>query len=139
MRSWTLALVALLVGCNLGPTIPRARVEVDPERLAAYYHDTEVRANLYFCGERVPGRACPAMPELPALEDLMAVVHFEEVAWGPTCYHKPKSHTIEVPADKWQSGCVPHELGHAALHYIDHPCASIFEHPPNQLAPEKCR
>lgn len=139
MRAWSVALV-LLVGCNLGPTVPRVRVELEPDRLAFYYLEFEKRANLWFCGERVPGRACPSMPEIPSLEELEPTIYFEEVAWGETCYFKPKTGRIEIPADKWESGCVPHELGHAALHYIDHPCASIFEHPPNgRRAPEKCR
>ena len=44
-----------------------------------------------------------------------------------TCYfRKPKS--IYIGHDKWQSGCVAHEIGHAVLFTLGHPCWGEFEH-----------
>jgi hypothetical protein len=47
---------------------------------------------------------------------------------GTTCYfHKPNR--IAIGSDKWESGCVPHELGHLALFMSGHPCWGEYEHP----------
>lgn len=51
-----------------------------------------------------------------------------------TCYfRKPKD--IFIGHDKWQSGCVAHEIGHAVLYTLKHPCWGEFEH---ELEKEKC-
>ena len=54
----------------------------------------------------------------------------------PTCTFNNNTFEIRVGDDKWDSGCVPHELGHAVLWVLGHPCWDNFEHP-NQT-PTRC-
>lgn len=58
----------------------------------------------------------------------ISVGFFEFSATGnTTCYFKQPD-VIQIGSDKWESGCVPHEIGHAALYLAKHPCWGEFEH-----------
>ena len=69
-------------------------------------------------------------PELPDREVIRSWVRFEEVSATKldTCTFS-LSGLISIGDDKWASGCVPHELGHAACAYLGGPSACPdFEH-----------
>lgn len=122
-----LVLLPLLLwgmGCST-PGGPTEEVTVTDEAFAGHWAQLERRSPLWFTSIGVP------VPALPPASEVRARVHFVELESSPdtTCYFDPRGWTIKVGADRWASGCVPHELGHAALHLINHPCASYFEHP----------
>lgn len=129
-------LVCALASCTVSPVGTGTVVALDDAEWRAHYHELDVRASLFFCGVRLPGRNCELEPELLPLDSLRSLVVFEETTFGKTCYHSPDSYLITIPAGLWTSGCVPHELGHAWLHRIGHPCASVFEHEPTTA--EEC-
>ena len=128
-----LALGLVSNACGSSPTgaSMAASTEVDAESFSFYFAEAEKRANLWFCGERVPGKSCEAMPALPAASDVMGRVRFvEEAPDGQTCYYNHDTQIITVPADKWSSGCVPHEILHATLDMIRNSCWRDVEHHP---------
>lgn len=119
--------------CGDSPTsgTTAAVVHVEPGTFDFYFSESEKRANLWFCGERVPGKSCNAMPDLPAPSAVLGRVRFvEEAPLGQTCYYDTATNTIAVPSDKWDSGCVPHEVLHAALDMIHNRCWREIEHRP---------
>lgn len=125
------ALLAVLVlaSCKVSVVGTGTVVELSDSDWQRWYHELDVRSSFFFCGVRRPGRNCGLEPELLPLASLRSFIIFEEVPSAATCYHRPgKRSLITVPADKWESGCVPHELAHAWLHRIGHPCAEVFEH-----------
>jgi hypothetical protein len=64
-------------------------------------------------------------------------VEFQEVpvAYLSTCTFTRATFVIRIGDDKWGSGCVPHELGHAACEALGMPDGcQTFEHP----NPERC-
>lgn len=129
----SLALGLLLSGCGDSPTgaSMSTSASVTPDGFDSYFSEAEKRENLWFCGERVPGRTCEANPGLPAMADVMNQVRFvEEAPEGQTCYYDHDTRIITVPADKWNSGCVPHELLHASLDMIGNGCWRDVEHHP---------
>ncbi len=67
-------------------------------------------------------------PELPLMNDVRARVEFFEVPHEQleTCTYG--AWRIRIGDDKWDSGCVPHELGHAACHLLDVQICVDFEH-----------
>ncbi len=75
--------------------------------------------------------------DLPSHDAIRAKADWFEFAATPgtTCYFHPPAR-IEIGSDKWESGCVPHELGHLALHMVAHPCWGEFEHPNEE---QKCK
>lgn len=128
-----LALGLLVNGCghSLTGASTSAGSTVSSDSFSLYFSEAEKRANLWFCGERVPGRSCEAMPSLPAAGDVMGRVRFvEEAPEGQTCYYHHDRRVITVPADKWNSGCVPHEILHATLDMIHNGCWRDVEHHP---------
>lgn len=126
--------VSLLSACDASsPTGASATTDVrpDPAVISKYFSEAEKRANLWFCGTPTSGRSCDAMPVLPSFSEVMNNVRFvEEAPNGQTCYYDGATDIITIPADKWNSGCVPHELLHASLHMIGNHCWRDVEHNP---------
>lgn len=126
---------AFLGGCDASSSPTGATMSmdtrVDTATFSTYFTEAEKRANLWFCGNRVSGQSCDAMPSLPAASEVMGRIRFvEEAPNGQTCYYNGETDVITVPADKWGSGCVPHELLHASLHMIGSHCWRDIEHSP---------
>jgi len=122
------------------PTATVVRSDVWWEEI---YRQADVRESAWFCGASRedgrqyyrPGVQCAADPGLPSLEVLRARIEplIEEAPWGQTCtcsHGGGESGTskIRIPSDKWDSGCVPHEMLHAAMYHLRHLCKSDIEH-----------
>lgn len=134
MRTLALGLaIAAMSGCQLpGSSTPETPIELSAEAKAEYWRQFERRVGVWFKGNP---------PPLPSADEVFARVHFVEVphAYLSTCTFSPGSFQIRIGDDKWQSGCVAHEIGHAALRMIGHPCSSIFEHQGGgNPAPDRC-
>ena len=117
----TLALI-LGMGC-LGPTTPETPVELTDAQWGDYWSQLEHRWPAFF------ERMCVDTPALPSMNDVRERVQFFEVPneWLETCTYS--RYNIRIGDDKWYSGCVPHELGHAACHLIEGATCLEFEHP----------
>ena len=87
-----------------------------------YWSQVGPRMNRWFDGND---------PELPTMNELRESVLVIEVPVGEinTCDFQAAKMLIRIQADRWESGCVAHEFGHAALWMIDHDCWNEFEHP----------
>jgi len=116
----------------LGPTSPSHRVEITDADAALYWREVQRRVPAWFQGGGV------APPHLPPAEAVYSRVKFIEVPQEllETCTFDGDTLEIRIGDDKWDSGCVPHELGHAALWVLKHPCWSRFEHPNEH--PNRC-
>ena len=122
--------------------MPTEVVYLTDEEWTFAVNQAVIRSNAWFCSDpakRRPGRQCNEMPEdYPGIDALKLRVHriIEEAPWGQTCTcghggGPDGKSTIRIPSDKWKTGCFYHELQHAALHHIRHPCASEIEHSAN--------
>lgn len=111
--------------CN-GPVGPSEQVELMPEELETYWGELEARNARWWPSIGLP------VPELPPAQEVLRRVKFYSFPAvqgdGTSCYFNPGDWSIEIGSDKWASGCVPHELGHAALRVAGHPCKSYWEH-----------
>ena len=98
-------------------------VEISNEAYTEYYRQFQSRFLFWETSWRLP------IYEIPAVNGLFSQYNFYEFqpTSNSTCYFRePKS--IYIGNDKWESGCVPHEIGHAVLYTIGHPCWREFEH-----------
>lgn len=134
IRRFIVALfVSAGVACTaVGPSTPAHRVEISAADAALYWREVERRVPAWFRS----GGATP--PRLPSAEAVYSRVKFIEVPHEllETCTFNGDTLEIRIGDDKWDSGCVPHELGHAALWVVQHPCWSRFEHPNEH--PQRC-
>ena len=118
--------------CSLStrPYDDNYQVEISNEAYAEYYRQ--------FQGRFISWETSWGLPsfEIPAVYRLFSQYNFYEFQSYPnsTCYFREPA-SIYVGHDKWQSGCVPHEIGHAVLFTIGHPCWGEFEHEDEK---EKC-
>ena len=122
-----LALAGTLgVSCDSGPASPTGgeEVRVSEERAAAYWTQFEARLPRWFNEIQVP------VPEVAPRDVVLAQARFIEIATGEadTCWFDPPNR-LEIRSDLWESGCVPHEIGHLALKMAGHPCWGEWEHP----------
>ena len=127
-RRFLIALfVSSVVACASveAPTAPTRNVEISAAEAAVYWREVERRVPAWF---RTAGVEAPS---LPSQEAVYSTVRFVEVPheYLATCTFNANTLEIRIGDDKWDSGCVPHELGHAALWLATHPCWSKFEHP----------
>lgn len=117
---------SIFVAC-IGPT--QSREQVTPDEFKEWYTQFELRANDYFCGERVLGKACGRMPDIPEYTEEYPNFTWIERGSGGTCYcYHGDNSTVVVPGDRWLSGCPAHEVGHGVLKRIGDPCWQAFEH-----------
>lgn len=118
----------MLTLCCNGPSAPERVVAIPEAEFAAYWGSLERRADIWFGYD---------IELLPGVEVLAAVTVVEVPhEYIETCAFDSRRRKIRIGDDKWESGCVPHELGHAALFLMGHPCWDGFEHPGE--TPEKC-
>lgn len=121
------SLLPLLEGCGLeGPMSSRAKdIVLSEAEFGVHWQQLERRWPAWF---KSIGHAIPTMP---AMGDVHQAVRFLEVSreFLETCTFFRKSREIHIGDDKWQSGCVAHEIGHASLALIGHPCWDDWEHP----------
>ncbi len=119
----TLVLILGMVGC-LGPSAPETPVELTDMEWKSYWGQLERRWPAFFEGQ------CVEAPVLPRMNDMKQAVTFVEVPHEQleTCDYSRKHRKIRIGDDKWESGCVPHELGHAACHLLDVQVCVDFEH-----------
>ncbi len=118
----TLALI-LGMGC-LGPTAPETLVELTHAQWLDYWGQLEHRWPAFFASQ------CVKAPDLPLMNDVRERVKFLEVPseWLETCTYRLTGE-IRIGDDMWDSGCVPHEMGHAACHLLRVKICFEFEHP----------
>ena len=118
----SLLAVFCLASCLNSPTRPIHVTRGVP--CEVYYKDLERRWVAWF---KQQGKA---PPEMPSASEVCASVSFEEADSSrlKTCIFVAPDRII-VGDDKWDSGCVPHELGHAALFMLGNECWNEFEHP----------
>jgi hypothetical protein len=113
------------VSCASGPASPTGgqEVQLEDERAAAYWAEFESRLPLWFHHIDVP------VPEIPPRDVVLAEARFIEIApeAADTCWFDPPNR-LEIRTDLWESGCVPHEIGHLALKMAGHPCWGEWEH-----------
>ena len=114
-----IALTVLSQGCHR----PCEPIILTAELQGAYWLEVERRVPLWF------GRMGIPAPGLPPAVEVFARARICEfpATPGTTCYFDPPD-KIFIGSDKWDSGCVPHELGHMALHLIGSPYWKDFEH-----------
>lgn len=121
----------LSLGCQLpSATTPRTPVELSDAQFAEYWRQLERRWPAYYA------KRCVEPPTLPAMEDVRAfirTIHEVPVPYMPddaACTFG--GHTMTIRADKWESGCVPHEMGHAAAKFLGNTRGEldwrVFEH-----------
>ena len=124
MKVAAVLLVASMLGC-LSPSIVSINVDVSVEDFIEYWTQLIRRWPIYFDSQCLP------TPELPSRDDVHSRVRFEEVSSAvlATCTFTKSTWVIKIGDDKWASGCVPHELGHAACQFLAQPdgCED-FEH-----------
>ena len=123
-------LLGMFPGCStmndlLGASTPETEVIVSQTDFAEHWRQLERRWPVFFDSKCVP------MVGLPPMEGIRARVTFIEVPaeYLATCTYRRGSREIRIGHDKWTSGCVAHELGHAACHYLDRDDCYDFEHP----------
>ena len=107
-------------------------VIVTRQEFGVYWSQLERRWPAFFLSR------CVTPPELPKMDDVFNMVTFIEVEASshfPTCTYRKSSKEIRIGDDKWASGCVPHEIGHAACDLLDIGVCEDFEHPDY---PSKC-
>ena len=119
----TLMLVLSISGC-LWPSVLETPVELTDAQWEGYWSQLERRWPVFFESQ------CVEVPGLPLMNDVRQVVRFVEVPHEQleTCTYSRKNRKIRIGDDKWESGCVPHELGHAACHLLDVEVCVDFEH-----------
>jgi len=101
-------------------------IYVTRAEFAVYWVELEQRWPLFFAGQ------CVTPPKLPPEKDVFNMVTFLEVVAGsrfPTCTYRLSSNEIRIGSDKWGSGCVAHEIGHAACDLLGIGICRDFEHP----------
>ena len=103
-------------------------VEITDEQFDEYYRQFQSRYEIW---QRDWGIPIYQIPE--TIQNTFIFYEFQATP-GSTCYFD-KPNSIQIGNDKWQSGCVPHEIGHAVLYLIGHPCHGEFEH---EQEKEKC-
>ena len=105
------------------------QVEISKDQFNEWYRDFQIRFLLWERQWQIPHYETPFVGPYDKL-------HFFEFrsTETSTCYFKEPD-IIQIGDDKWQSGCVPHEIGHAVLYLIGHPCWGEFEH---EAEKEKC-
>lgn len=127
IRYYLIALfVSPVVGCTaLDATPPTQDVDITADDAALYWREVERRVPGWFENGGV------APPQLPSADAVYSKVKFIEVPheFLETCTFNGNTLEIRIGDDKWNSGCVPHELGHAVLWLLHHPCWDDFEHP----------
>ena len=71
-----------------------------------------------------------SLPEQEKLYDAIEGFYEFPADEHPTCYYRPSKRSIHIGEGRWQSGCVPHEMGHAACYiFFDAaPFCKEFEH-----------
>ncbi len=123
--SWTTG-----AACGFSPASPTGasptgghEVQIDDGRAAEYWAQFERRLPLWFEKISVP------VPGVPHRDEVMAEARFVEIDMGDaeTCWYDPPDR-LEIRIDMWESGCVPHEIGHLALRMAGHPCWADWEH-----------
>lgn len=129
--------LVLLPSCYISPNTPATEkqvVVVARESFREHWRSVELRIPTWFQSQ---GMEAPAL--LP-WEEVYAAVRFEEFRAldGSTCYFRPPD-LIQIGDDKWASGCVPHEIGHAVLWMMKHPQWCNFEHPEETWKPCKSK
>lgn len=127
-RRQKLGILVLIMGTFSGCLAPRDEriVLVTRTEFSVYWMELERRWPLFFEGQ------CVIPPELPTPEEVFHAVTFIEVTASsrfPTCTYRPRAQEIRIGDDKWGSGCVPHELGHAVCALLNTEVCRDFEHP----------
>ena len=123
-------IMGMLTGCSvmndvLGASTPEKDVTVSLEDFTEHWRQLERRWPVFFAAQ------CVDMEPLPNMLDIRDRVKFVEVPkeYLATCTYRRSNKEIRIGDDKWTSGCVAHELGHAACHYLDRDDCFDFEHP----------
>ena len=104
-------------------------ITVTREEFALYWVELERRWPAFFESQ------CVVPPPLPPMWEVFNKVTFLEVVADEkfvTCTYTRNGYEIRIGDDKWGSGCVPHEIGHAACHVLGNKFKSVcfnFEHP----------
>lgn len=155
MRNPILIVMIFLTCSCITPGTAPTKVYQDDAWWQATMYQADIRFSEYFCSSdrndpeqirlyRQPGKRCAADPGMLPTEIVRDRIEpflqpepcNDRKGCTCTCRHGtgPDSFsTIRIPADKWESGCVPHEILHTVLYYYDHPCRSDIEHPGDGL------
>ena len=124
LKKWGAPILALGISGCLGSSVPERQITLSDDEWSGYWLQLESRWPVFFSGQCVPA------PDLPSMNDVRERVVFLEVPaeWLETCSYRRSSREIRIGDDKWESGCVPHELGHAACHVLGLRVCFDFEH-----------
>ena len=120
----------VLTACQLpGIDTPETLVVLTEDEFNEYWRQLERRWPAFYDSNCVED-----YPSLPDREDARRDFAFVEVdpRFLSTCRYGGRTahgYTSRIGADKWQSGCVPHEMAHSVCHYIGNPrVCREFEH-----------
>jgi hypothetical protein len=131
----------LSISCNIvGPSLPGVPVNVSEENFNEYWTQLTRRWPTFFEGQ------CLRTPQLPNRDDIRSWVSFEEVSaaelaakQNAACTFTKSKGRIRIGDIYWGSGCVAHELGHAACEYLGQPDGCPwFEHAKDKRYKEEC-
>lgn len=99
-------------------------VEVTNEQFHAHFIEFQSRYLVWQTSWGLPSSY--TLPDEGSVYRRNRIVEFRSTE-DTTCYFTTPD-LIQIGDDKWESGCVAHEIGHAALYMINHPCWGEFEH-----------
>lgn len=154
MRKFLFVAVLITGSCQLpGPTRATEEVLRDDSWWVFAYNQADIRKSMYFCAQnwtaesvaryRQPGVQCGRDRDMIPLDTFRMNVRLIEVASRGsdkiTCTKNSGTYgpyNLNVPDNKWESGCVPHEILHIVLDMIDDPCHVQVEHKTAQDPPE---
>lgn len=112
-------------------------VEITYEQFTEYYRQFQSRFLLWQEAWGLPTTEELAIT-IPGEQELYRRLDFYEFpsTANSTCYFREPSKLL-IGDDKWESGCVPHEIGHAVLYITNHPCWGEFEHEEERVKCQK--
>ena len=122
----TLGILILTLGIACVNDWVERPVVVTRTEFGVYWAELERRWPEFF------HKQCVTPPALPSMDDVFDMVTFLEVETNshfPTCTYRLSSNEIRIGSDKWGSGCVAHEIGHAACDLLGLEVCRDFEHP----------
>lgn len=124
-RMVSLFLICLLCSCDFSVAPNESVVRLTKEEFDGYWRQLERRLPAWTEAHGFVG-ADEALARRDEVRTTMVLVE-RDPADLATCSFRPPN-LVQVGSDKWDSGCVPHELGHFALWLIHFEGWCNFEH-----------
>lgn len=101
-------------------------VRLTKDQFMLYWVELEKRWPVFFESKCVEP---PALPSPLKVFNMVTFIEVEASSRFPTCSYRRSTNEIRIGNDKWRSGCVPHEIGHAVCDLLHSRVCKDFEHP----------